>query len=60
VGPKCAQCGKQLRKFRWRDHADINNGGKRKWGDYGDNVFCGLRCGYWFALARFRDHGRKQ
>jgi hypothetical protein len=53
-------CGMSLRKYRWREHADLNNGGKAKWGDYGDNIFCGKTCGYWYALeTRFaKSHGR--
>ena len=58
--PTCMQCGKTLKPFVWRNHADINNGGKRKWGGFGDNIFCGKTCGYWYALeTRFsKSHGR--
>ena len=56
--PICSHCGAPLRRYRYREHQELNHGGKSQWGDYGDNIFCGLRCGYWWALSRFKDHGR--
>ena len=38
----CLWCGRKLRKFH------LNDGSK---GDYGDNAFCGLRCGYSFGVT---------
>lgn len=38
----CLWCGRKLRKC----------GDNR--GDYGDNAFCGLRCGYMFAVSMAR------
>lgn len=37
----CCWCGRKLRRQRF---------GKKDWGDYGDGFFCGLRCGYQFAV----------
>jgi hypothetical protein len=37
----CLWCGKKLRKSKHMDER----------GDYGDNAFCGLRCGYSFGVA---------
>lgn len=51
----CLWCGRKLRRFRYRD-AEHNEG--KEWGDYGDGHFCGLRCGYQFAV-RLADLGRR-
>jgi len=45
--PRCRWCGTPLRLFRWR--ANYEN---RVYGDYGDNLFCGLRCGYEYGKYR--------
>ena len=50
--PRCAYCGRELRPYRYRQ-ADS----PKLYGTYGDNRFCGLRCGYRKALAIIR--GRK-
>lgn len=51
--PVCQWCGKPLRRYRYRV------GGKsqidcvkpeEQWGDYGDNKFCGLNCGYAYGV----------
>jgi hypothetical protein len=39
----CLWCGKPLRKTRY------DTEGNR--GDYADNAFCGLRCGYSFGVT---------
>ena len=57
--PPCLNCGKPLRRFRYRDHEghrglDGADGTPREWGDYGDNAVCGLSCGYKLALAILR------
>lgn len=44
----CLWCGRKLRAYRWRN-TEYNRGSGRTHGDYGDNAFCGLRCGYLFA-----------
>jgi hypothetical protein len=46
--PRCRQCLKPLRRYRWRKEEWAKRAGY-EWGDYGDGVFCGLRCGYRFA-----------
>lgn len=50
AGTRCLWCGKKLRQVRFpqfiRDH-----GGAVPKGGYGDNAFCGLRCGYSFGVA---------
>lgn len=50
----CLFCGKKLRAYRYPDL--FPNPNRR--GDYGDNAFCGLRCGYRFGLA-FAALGRR-
>lgn len=46
--PTCLGCGKPLRRFKW-DGRTFADGTPREWGDYGDNRFCGLRCGWSWA-----------
>lgn len=46
----CLWCGKKLRKSK------IHNGAFK--GDYSDNAFCGLRCGYSFGVT-FASLGRR-
>lgn len=48
--PNCLDCGKPLRRFKWDDRA-FADGTPREWGDYGDQRFCGLRCGWSWACA---------
>lgn len=43
----CLYCGEKLRAYKYPDL--FANPDRR--GDYGDNAFCGLRCGYRFGLA---------
>lgn len=45
----CAWCGSGLRAFRWRELENAKAAGAVR-GDYGDGVFCGMRCGFAFAL----------
>jgi hypothetical protein len=49
--PNCLGCGKPLRRFKWDEKA-FDDGTPREWGDYGDNRFCGLRCGWNWACRR--------
>lgn len=44
----CVWCGCRLRITPYQD--DARGEGLR--GDYGDNLFCGLRCGYQYGVAR--------
>lgn len=53
----CLWCGRKLRAYRWRNEDTAKAMGKER-GDYGDGHFCGLRCGYQFAV-RFADLGRR-
>lgn len=46
--PTCRSCGKPLRLFRWRAMEWAKERGLW-WGDYGEGLFCGLRCGYRYA-----------
>ena len=39
----CVWCGRKLRRR-------LDNPTGRQYGDYGDGLFCGLRCGFDFAL----------
>lgn len=48
--PTCRFCGKPLRRYKLRDVAEFKARGM-EWGDYGDNKFCGLRCGYEWAIT---------
>ena len=57
VKDSCLWCGRKLRAYRYRD-AEHNKGKGKEKGDYGDGHFCGLRCGYQFAV-RLADLGRR-
>ena len=46
--PNCLHCAKPLRRFK-QDDMTFKDGTPREWGDYGDNRFCGLRCGWNWA-----------
>jgi hypothetical protein len=47
----CLWCGKKLRRCQ-------HGSGER--GDYGDGFFCGLRCGFAFAVALAKQDYRLQ
>lgn len=51
VKPRCLNCGKPLRRYRYR--GDPGRPGK-EWGDYGDGHFCGLHCGYQWACVMLK------
>ena len=46
--PNCLACEKPLRRYK-NDGRTFSDGTPREWGDYGDNRFCGLRCGWSWA-----------
>jgi hypothetical protein len=46
--PNCLACGKPLRRYK-HDGRAFNDGTPQEWGDYGDNRFCGLTCGWRWA-----------
>jgi hypothetical protein len=46
--PNCLACDKPLRRFK-HDDMTFDDGTPREWGDYGDQRFCGLRCGWSWA-----------
>ena len=46
--PDCLACEKPLRRYK-RDGQTFNDGTPQEWGDYGDNRFCGLTCGWRWA-----------
>lgn len=46
--PSCLYCSKPLRRFAF-DGQTFKDGTPREWGSYGDNRFCGLRCGWNWA-----------
>lgn len=46
--PDCLGCGKPLRRFKYDDRAFADDT-PREWGDYGDNRFCGVTCGWRWA-----------
>lgn len=48
--PNCLGCGKPLRRFKF-DGKTYDDGTPREWGDYGDNRFCGLSCGWSWACG---------
>jgi hypothetical protein len=48
--PHCLGCGKPLRRFKF-DGKTYDDGTPREWGDYGDNRFCGLSCGWSWACG---------
>ena len=43
--PNCLACNKPLRRYN-RDGQTFDDGTPQEWGDYGDNRFCGLTCGW--------------
>jgi len=49
--PDCLGCGKPLRRYK-RDGQTFGDGTPQEWGDYGDNRFCGLTCGWRWACQR--------
>lgn len=53
VKDTCLWCGRKLRAYRYR-----KEGEDKQRGDYGDGHFCGLRCGYQFAV-RLADLGKR-
>lgn len=48
--PDCLGCGKPLRRYKF-DGKAFDDGTPREWGDYGDNRFCTLTCGWQWACA---------
>lgn len=46
--PNCLACDKPLRRYK-RDGQTFNDGTPQEWGDYGDNRYCGLTCGWRWA-----------
>lgn len=57
VPDSCLWCGRKLRAYRYRGTDHAKEAGLEK-GDYGDGHFCGLRCGYQFAV-RLADLGKR-
>jgi hypothetical protein len=49
--PHCLECAKPLRRYKYDDVKPFSDGTLREWGDYADNRFCGLRCGWRWACA---------
>ena len=45
--PLCQYCDKPLRRYGRVKRE--RNPQRSAWGDYGDGLFCGLRCGYHWA-----------
>jgi hypothetical protein len=45
----CLWCGDKLRLAKIANHPTIDTHREAR-GDYGDNAFCGIRCGYAFGL----------
>jgi hypothetical protein len=46
--PNCLACDKPLRRYK-HDGKTFNDGTPQEWGDYGDQRFCGLACGWRWA-----------
>ena len=46
--PNCLACEKPLRRYK-HDGRTFDDGTPQEWGDYGDNRFCGLSCGWRWA-----------
>lgn len=49
--PLCLNCGKKLRAYAYRAEYPGKN-----FGGYGDNHFCGLTCGYRWAVMYLERH----
>lgn len=50
--PLCLNCGKPLRKCA--AHKTYPDSFPSPWGGYGDGHFCGLNCGYRWAVMHLR------
>ena len=46
--PNCLACDKPLQRYS-RDGRTFDDGTPQEWGNYGDNRFCGLTCGWRWA-----------
>ena len=46
--PLCLACEKPLRRYKYGGKT-LNDGTPMEWGDYGDQRFCGLTCGWRWA-----------
>lgn len=55
--PDCLDCGKALRRYKY-ETSPFPDGTPREWGDYADNRFCGLRCGWRWACGHAPMPGR--
>jgi hypothetical protein len=49
--PRCINCGKPLRRYRWRDTYP-----EKQWGGDGDGHVCGPTCGYRWAMMYLEKH----
>lgn len=56
--PTCKWCGRRLRPKMVQDwpvgQLEATNRRQEGWGGYGDGLFCGLRCGYQWAVRSLR------
>lgn len=57
--PSCLHCGKPLRRYKY-DVKPFADGTPRDWGDYGDQRFCGLTCGWSWACRNAPMPGGKK
>lgn len=48
---RCLWCGRRLRSPKHATAAEVKEGHR---GDYADNAFCGLRCGWAFGVTAAR------
>lgn len=58
--PTCQMCGKPLRRYKYRSDGPrpiVGTDRDKQWGDYGDNLFCGVRCGYQWAKWALQNPG---
>lgn len=55
--PVCLQCGKKLKPYKWHEEewAKERDLG---WGRKGDNLFCGINCGYQYGVHSARHQQR--
>jgi hypothetical protein len=52
--PRCLFCTHPLRAYRWYGFGGSDYAEDRLYGGYGDGLFCGVDCGYRWAVQQAR------
>lgn len=56
--PACRFCGKKLKKFIYFADPQIDPKREKKWGYWGNGIYCTLRCGFDDAIQLVKRHYR--